>query len=360
MNSLKPISVLTFGAGAIGTYVGGSLALAGHRVVFIEQPSVAAELSQRGLRLDVAIDKHRRAAEPLIVPPTSFECVASLGEAMQRGPFEVAIFAMKSFDTATALEGIKPFADRMPPILCLQNGVDNEPAIAAVLGLEHVIAGTVTGSVARRAAGDIVLEKARGIGIAAGHPLSERLKDALNMAGLNAHLYPRALDMKWSKVLANLPGSATSAIVDMSPAEVFAHPGLYDLEMRMSHEALAVMAAQGIHAVNLPKIPVRALALALRMPPFLARPVLVKVVGGGRGGKMPSFHIDLHAGRRKSEVEWLQGAIVRYGEKSGVPTPVNRLLTETLLALVRGEVPMTEFSHRPENLVGLLANGHKA
>ncbi len=62
----------------------------------------------------------------------------------------------------------------MPPILCLQNGVDNEPAIAAVLGPDRVIAGTVTCSIARRAAGDIVLEKARGIGIAAGHPLSER------------------------------------------------------------------------------------------------------------------------------------------------------------------------------------------
>ncbi len=360
MNGLKPISVLTFGAGAIGTYVGGSLALAGHRVVFIEQPSVAAELHENGLRLDVSIDKHRGAAEPLIVPPTSFGVVSSLGEAMQHGPFEVAIFAMKSFDTVAAMEGIKPFADRMPPILCLQNGVDNEPTIAAVLGPDRVIAGTMTCSVARRAAGDVVLEKARGIGIAAGHPLSKRLETALNMASLNAHLYPRAADMKWSKVLANLPGSATAAIVDMSPAEVFAHPGLYDLEMRMSQEALAVMAAQGIHPVDLPKIPVRALALALRLPPFLARAVLAKVVGGGRGGKMPSFHIDLHAGRRKSEVEWLQGAVVRYGEKFGIPTPVNRLLTETLLALVRGEVPITEFSHQPEKLVGLLAKGRNA
>jgi 2-dehydropantoate 2-reductase len=360
MNGLKPISVLTFGAGAIGTYVGGLLVLAGHRVVFIEQPSVTGELQARGLRLDISTDKHREAHGPLIVSSTSFGCVSSLEEAMQEGPFEVAIFAMKSFDTVAALEGIKPYVDRMPTILCLQNGVDNEPRIAAVLGPDRVIAGTVTGSIARRAAGDIVLEKARGIGIAAGHPLSERLEAVLNTAGLNAHLYPHAADMKWSKVLANLPGSATSAIVDMSPAEVFAHPGLYALEMHMAHEALAVMAVQGVHAVNLPEIPVRALALAIRLPPFLARPVLMKVVGGGRGGKMPSFHIDLHAGRRKSEVEYLHGAVVRYGEKFGIPTPVSRLLTETLLALVRGEVPISEYSHRPDRLIGLLANGHNA
>ena len=360
MNNQKSISVLIFGAGAIGTFVGGSLALAGNQVTFLERPSIAADLCARGLRLDVSLDKHRGAAEPLIVPPGSFKCISSLKEALGHGPFDVAIFAMKSFDTGGALQEIKPFADKMPPILCLQNGVDNEPLIAALLGPDRTIAGTVTSSIARRAAGDIVLEKARGIGIAAGNPLSEYLEQALNAAWLNAHLYPRPADMKWSKLLANLPGSATSAIVDISPAEVFAHPGLYNLEMHMCHETLAVMAAQGIHPADLPKLPVRALALGMRLPPFLARPLFMKIVGGGRGGKMPSFHIDLHAGRQESEVEWQQGAVLRYGEKLGIPTPVNRLLTETLLALVRGEVPIMEFSHHPEKLIGLSANEHAA
>jgi 2-dehydropantoate 2-reductase len=108
--------------------------------------------------------------------------------------------------------------------------------------------------------------------------------------------------------------------------------------------------------VNLPKIPVRALALAMHMPSFLARPAMMKVVGGGRGGKMPSFYIDLHAGRRNSEVEYLHGAVVRYGEKSGIPTPVSRLLMETLLAMVRGDIPIAEFSRQPERLIGLLGN----
>lgn len=360
MNGMKPISVLTFGSGAVGTYIGGSLALAGHKVTFIEQPSVAADLRLHGLRLDVTIDKARKASAPFLVSPNSIGIVSSLEEAMKLGPFDVAIFAMKSFDTAAALEGIRPFADRMPSILCLQNGVENEPAIAAILGQERVIAGTVTCSIFRRAAGDIVLEKARGVGIAAGHPLSERLEAALNSASLNAQLCPRPADMKWSKLLANLPGSATAAIIDISPAEVFSHPGLYDLDIRMSEETMAVMAAQGIHPINLPRIPVRALALALRLPPFLAHPILMKVVGGGRGGKMPSFHIDLHAGRKKSEVEWLQGAVVRYGEKFGVPTPVNRLLTDTLMAMVRGEIPIAEFSHQPEKLIGLLGKGLNA
>ena len=272
MNSLKPISVLIFGAGAIGTYVGGSLALAGHRVVFVEKPAIAADLGVRGLRLDVSSDKPRHAQVPLIVPPGLFGVVSSLEQALQSGTFELAIFAMKSFDTMSALEGIRPFAGRMPPVLCLQNGVDNEPAITAVLGPDRVIAGTVTCSIARLSAGDIVLEKARGIGIAADNPFSERLTSVLNGASLNARLYPHAVDMKWSKLLANLPGTATAAIVDMSPAEVFAHPGLYQLEIRMSHEALAVMQAEGIHPVNLPELPVRALALALPYRPACRAP----------------------------------------------------------------------------------------
>ena len=107
--------------------------------------------------------------------------------------------------------------------------------------------------------------------------------------------------------------------------------------------------------MDLPGIPVRALALAARLPAFVARPLLKRVVGGGRGGKMPSFHIDLHAGRKKSEVEYLHGAVVRYGEKFGVPTPVSRVMVETLLALVRGEIPIEEFSRRPEKLIRRVA-----
>jgi 2-dehydropantoate 2-reductase len=357
---MKPISVLVFGSGAVGTYVGGALALAGHKVTFIEQPSVAADLRQRGLRLDLSVDKSRNTPGSLTVPPTSIGIVSSPEEALKIGPFDVAIFAMKSFDTPAAVEGIKPFSGRMPPILCLQNGVENEPAIVAVLGADHVIAGTVTCSIFRRAAGDIVLEKARGIGIASGHPFSKRLREAMNSAFLNAQLFDRPENMKWSKLLANLPGSAMSAILDISPAEIFSDPRLYDLEIRMAHETLAVMAAQGVHPVNLPKMPVQALALALRLPRFIAHPVLNKVVGGGRGGKMPSFHIDLHAGHRKSEVEWLQGAVVRFGEKCGVPTPVSRVETETLLAMVRGEIAIAEFSHKPEKLIDLIAKNSNA
>lgn len=345
------MNVLTFGAGAIGTYVGGSLALAGHQVVFVEQPRVVEELRERGLRLDLTLDPRRKTKEASRIDPPSFLIVSSLDDALRYGPFDVALFALKSFDTPAALEGLNPFAEKIPPILCLSNGVSNEPAIAEALGSDKVIYGTVTTAIGRRGAGDIVLERLRGVGVAKGHPLSEKLNNALDKAYLNSTLFENAASMKWSKMLTNLIANPTSAILDMTAAEVFANRDLYKLEIEMLRECLAVMKAQGIDVVNLPGTPVRALAYATTLPLWLSKPLLSRAAGAGRGSKMPSFHIDLHSGRGKSEVEYLHGEVVRAGEKCNVPTPVNKVLTETLLALTNKQIPLEEFAHKPDKLL---------
>jgi 2-dehydropantoate 2-reductase len=354
------LKVLVFGAGAIGTYFGGSLALAKQQVVFVEQPTVVEELRQRGLRLDLTLDKRRQTKDASRVDSASFVIVSSLEEALRYGPFDVALFALKSFDTQAALEGIKPYADRMPPILCLSNGVSNEPAIAAALGKDKVIYGTVTSAIGRRAAGDIVLERLRGVGIAKGHPLSEKLNTTFNAAYLNSQLFEDANSMKWSKMLTNLIANPTSAILDMTAAQVFANKDLYKLEIEMLRECLAVMEAQAFKVVDLPGTPVRFLAFATKLPLWLSKPFLARAAGAGRGAKMPSFHIDLHSGRGKSEVEYLHGAVVRAGERCNVPTPVNKALTETLLALTNKGIPLEEFAHQPEKLLAKIHSAQAA
>lgn len=348
------LKVLTFGAGAIGTYIGGSLVLAGHQVVFVEQAQVQEELHGRGLRLDLTLDRRRNRKEAFVVDPSSFVIVSSLEDALRYGPFDVALYALKSFDTASAMEAIHPFADKMPPFLCLSNGVDNEPIIARALGPDKVIYGIVTSAVTRRAAGDIVLEKLRGVGIATTHPLSARLVAAFKEAFLNARAFSDADSMKWSKMLTNLLANPLSAILDMSAAEIYKHRGLFNLEIAMLRECQAVMEAQHIDVVDLPGTPVRALAFATRLPQWLSRPLLARSAGSGRGGKMPSFHIDLHSGRGKSEVDFLHGAVVRAGKRTEVATPVNKLLTETLLALTNGEIPLEEYAHQPNRLLSKL------
>ena len=339
----QQLNVLSFGAGAIGTYIGGSLAIQGHRVVFLERPEVAKRIRERGLTL-ILKDQPHAIAHPIVAE--------SLDDALATGPLDIAIFALKSFDTGPALEIIAPHADHFPPVLCLQNGVENEPALASILGQERVIAGTVTSAIGRRDAGNIVLERLRGLGIAGGHSLSENLVNSLNQAGLNARIYPQAAAMKWSKMLTNLLANASSAILDMTPREIFSHPGLFQLEISQVREALKVMAALDIKVVDLPGTPVRLLALGVqRLPLALSRPLLARAVGGGRGGKMPSFHIDLYSGRGKSEVEYLNGAIVRKAAQLDFPAPANSMLNETLLALTHGELPRDVYARQPDKFL---------
>ncbi|HSQ28089.1 MAG TPA: 2-dehydropantoate 2-reductase [Anaerolineales bacterium] len=347
-----PLKVLSFGAGAIGTYIGGSLALNGHRVVYLERPDVALQLNQQGMKLEIAGVIHE------LPNPT---IVASLDTALELGPFDIALFALKSFDTRPALESMQTYHERLPGILCLQNGVENEAVIAEFLGKERVIAATVTSAIGKRETGHIVLERMRGSGVAAGHPLSSRLAQAMHASGLNTWLFSNAENMKWSKMLTNLLANATSAILDMAPSEIFAHPGLYRLELAQLRETLQVMRALGIQAVDLPATPVRLLAFSIRwLPAWLSRPLLGRSVGSGRGQKMPSFHIDFHSGRGKSEVDYLNGAVVRHGERLGIPTPANRVLNETLNALTENPSKAQDFNRKPEALLKLFDESRSA
>lgn len=348
------LKFLVFGAGAIGSYIGGSLILAGNSVTFVEREKNVEELKSRGLRLDLTLDERRNTKEAFLIETRSFTLASSLDEALKFGPFDVAIVALKSYDMPALVESMKPFAEKLPPILCLSNGVDNEILIAQALGYDKVIYGTVTTAVRKRAIGDIVLEKISGVGIAKGHAFSERLVEVFNQAFLKCRLYPHAGSMKWSKMLTNLVANASSAILNMTPKQVLTDKKLYKLEIEMIRECVAVMKAMKLDVVDVPNVPVKALVFATTLPLWLSKPIVSRVAGGKRGNKMPSFHIDLYSGRGKSEVQYLNGAVVREGKRLGIPTPVNELLTNTLLALTNKEIPVEEFANQPEKLLQML------
>ena len=335
--------ILCFGAGAIGTYIGGSLALRGQDVVFLERSEIADTLSARGLRL-VLPDGAHEVPNPRMV--------SSIGAALDTGAFDFAILAVKSFDTVPLLQSMAGVLQRLPPFLSLQNGVENEERLSEFLGRERVIPATVTSAVGRRDAGDIVLERLRGVGVADTGSLARSIHAAMEDAGLKPKLYSNAAAMKWSKLLTNLVSNATSAIMNMSPAEIFSHPLLYRLEVRQLRETLRVMAAQNIPVVSLPGTPVKLLGFGLRwLPLAFLQPLLKRAAGSGRGGKMPSFHIDLYSGRKQSEVAFLNGAVVRFGQRLGVPTPVNQVLTQTLTGMAAGDIDKDLYARRPELLL---------
>lgn len=333
---------LIIGAGAIGTYIGGSLLRSGQKVLFLEREELIPKLQNEGLRINLEDDA--------FVAP-KIEVYSDFSKAVS-GNIDVIIFAMKSFDTGPAAEMVASYQDKYKVVLCLQNGVENEQTIAAKTGEDRVIGGSVTSAVERVDSGNATLERKRGIGICNSHVLSREIVDDLNHAGLNAHLFPKLSDMKWSKMLSNLLGNATSAILNMTPAEIFNNPATYHIEVMEMAEAVKVMGMLGIHPINLPGVPMKLLLwVMLRLPEGISRPILGRFIGLGRGGKMPSFHIDIHSGRKVLESGFLNGAVCRFGKNVNIATPVNDVLDQKLKEMASNNALIKEYDHKVDLLM---------
>jgi 2-dehydropantoate 2-reductase len=338
---------LCFGMGAIGTYIGGSLLLAGHEVAFLERGEPGQEPSQKLLTLNLPSGKHTVEANQVFF---------SLTEALAAADYDAALVAVKSFDSSSLAETIRPFAAHFPPLLCLQNGVENEEVYAEVLGEDKVIGASIGTAVSKAGLGSIAVEKMRGIGIESTHPLSSQIITAFRQAGLHPSGYPRRGDLKWSKMITNLLGNATSAILNWTPSQVFANRRVYHLEVLQIKETLQVMKALGLQVVNLPGTPIKPLVQIIStLPEPLSQPISWMGLGKGRGAKMPSFHIDLYAGQKRSEVTFLNGAVVRKGQELGIATPVNQALCEVLEKLASGEYEKKEWNDAPELLLARIA-----
>ena len=195
----------------------------------------------------------------------------------------------------------------------------------------------------------IRIERERGLGLDAGHPISQEVSAAFNASGVETRLYAVPEAMKWSKLLTNMVANVTSAILGWTAASVVSHPGVFHLDLEALREALRVMRAYGWAPVALPGVRVDVLGRILDLPSVWLRPILGRIVSRGRGTKLPSLHADL--GRGRSEVYWLNGAVVDYGGRAGVATPANRLLTDIFDELVRSVTPPETYRDQPEKLL---------
>ena len=256
------------------------------------------------------------------------------------GGVDLVILAVKSYDTASAAEQIVATCGTDVPVLSVQNGVGNEQTLANA-GCRRVLAGSLTTPVSVLAPGTIRIDKANSaVGLAAWSSAAtpgdlDRVCGVFGRSAFATTRYDDPASLKWTKLLLNIVGNATSAILNQNPEEVFAEPSLVDLEIGAWREALQVMKASAIKPVKVGSYPFNLLGPAIRvLPRFVIRPILRSQVIGGRGDKMPSLHIDVYGGRGRSEVGWLNGAIVDQGEQVGVETPINRLFSETVTSMV--------------------------
>jgi 2-dehydropantoate 2-reductase len=346
-NSLR---IVVVGAGAIGGWVGGRLALAGHTVTLVGRQRLADAIAAGRLRL------RSPGAKDAIA---DVQVVTSVAAAAASGPFDLALFTVKTYDSQTAIAEMKAADLGQPLVLSLQNGVRSEEMLAKAFSRGRVVAGTLLNPISTPQAGIIVLEKWRGgIGLAPvtlGNPV-ERWVQLFGDAVLPTRAYADHRAMKWSKLVLNLIGNASAAILDVSTTQVFADPRLFRLEVEMLREAVAVMRSLGLKPVGLPGYPVPLLAWGVRQAPlWVLRPILRKLVAGGRGEKLPSLLLELRRGRQRSEVADLNGAVVRAGAQLGLPTPVNRALAETLARLVEGKIEWDNVRHQPGVLLAVAA-----
>ncbi len=333
--------VVVVGAGAVGSFLGGTLAAAGWDVTLLGRRDrggrggiTPSELVMDGPegRRTVTVD---RTADPATV---------------EAAP-DFLLLAVKAFD----LEGALETAARWPsaPLVTAQNGVGSE-ATAAGLRASPLIAASLTtavepvhGGVRRRRRGGIGLAAVRGD----VDPLVRDLAAAFEAGGLPSMVCPDATAMKWSKLLANLVGNATAALLDMDPGAIYADRDGFALERAQLGEAVAVMRARGLRRVSMPGAQVNLLLVGMRLPEWLARPVLAQAIGRARGGKSPSLRLHVRgAASGPTEVRWLNGAVAAAGAESGVPVPVNACLAALVEEAAADPATAERWIRRPDLL----------
>ncbi|MCI0398934.1 MAG: 2-dehydropantoate 2-reductase [Chloroflexi bacterium] len=340
------MDVLVFGAGAVGGYLGACLANAGHNVTLVVRGTAADLITEHGLT--VAEGEQRHTVRPALV--------TSLRQAfLDRVTYDLILMAMKSYDVEPAINELVAFCPSPPPLITLQNGIGIEELFVKEFGPERVIAGSLTTPISREAGNSLVIQRSdRGLALAPVQPGQKmgRWFNLFQAAGVPTVALKDFRSMKWSKAMLNMIGNATAAILNRHPRVVYGYTPTFRLEVVMLRETLAVMRKLKLKPVDLPGAPTGLLVFAIqRLPLGLVQPFLSRVVSSGRGDKMPSFHIDLAAGRQKSEVFYHNGAVARYGQSVGVPTPVNTALNDILLKLARKEIDYEIFNGNPKRLV---------
>jgi 2-dehydropantoate 2-reductase len=338
--------VLVVGAGATGGWLGGHLARAGTPVTLVARGATGQALSRDGLVLADGTGAAGRTPLRLPVAP-------DVAAAAALGGHDVALVCVKSYHTEAVARELAA-AGAPPVVVSFQNGIGNEARLAERLPDRIVGAATLTTGLWLVSPGTVHGSAKGGVGLAALRQLDD-LAEALAAGGLRVRRYTDAAAMKWSKLLLNMLGGVTAALLGWPPARVFADRRLFDLELAAWREALAVMRCLGRRPLALPGYPVDLYARAVRwLPPALLFRLAADRLGGGRGARLPGLAADLAAGRTESEVTVLHGAVAEEGQRCGVPTPLCTTLTALLCDVAARRRPANELAGRPDALLAAL------
>jgi 2-dehydropantoate 2-reductase len=337
-------SIVVYGAGAVGCYLGGKVATANPStsITLIGRPAIVEAIEARGLMIV-------EGATTTITRPNAASTVIGLPAV------DLVLLSVRAYDVEASLTDLWTLLGDDGSLVALQNGVGSEEILARELGRERVLAGTLTVSVGMEEPG-IVTRHSSGGGIALApmnrRPIPRWIVDDFAATDLPTIVVADYEELRWSKLLLNMLGAATSAILDINVGTVASDPRLFRLEQLAFREAGRVMDALGLGSVSLPGYPVPLARLATRLPRPLAQALIGPRLARSRGGHSPTMRAGLAHGR--SETAYLNGVVAAEAERLGVAAPVNQALTELTQQLVAHPERRAEFEGRPETLVAEL------
>ena len=295
-------SIAVVGAGAVGGFFGALLARAGHRVTLIARQAQVDAVRRSGLRLDMGGRVESIALD------------ASTDLAAVRGA-DLVLVSVKSTDTESVARDLAlHLLDAL--VLSLQNGVENAPILArrvralVVPAVVYVAtAAPEPGWVRHHGRGDLVIGawKAGPARDAADDRRLQAIVDLFASANVPVRISADVMAELWSKLMVNCAYNAISGIAQATYAELAALPSVRELQQAVVGEVVALAAAEGVALPLAPSLETMA-GIAAAMP-----------------SQFSSTAQDM-ARRKPSEIEHLNGFVVRRGRELGVPTPANQAL----------------------------------
>lgn len=288
--------VLVMGSGGLGGYFGGMLARTGHDVTFVARGAHLAAMRERGLEVRTDEETYRFPTVAAVAAPSE-----------AAGDFDLILFTVKGYDAEAAANALRPVIGPETAVLTVLNGVDSAEQLAAILGPEHVLAGTTFIRSTLAAPG--VIEQMGTLrrvvfGEFAGGPTPRvaRVAEALRAAGIEVEVAQDARVAVWQKFVMQAPHATMTSACMMPCGPIRETPEGDALYRALIAECVAVGRAGGV-----------------ALPPD-AEETAMGVVWRFLYEQKTSMSIDYERGNRV-ELEQLTGAVVRRGAALGVPTP---------------------------------------
>jgi 2-dehydropantoate 2-reductase len=322
MTTDRSARIVVAGAGSIGCYIGGCLALAGREVTLLLRPALAGAIARQGMRVS-DLDGQDRPV------PASAVRLATDPEAAFAGA-DIVLVTVKSGDTQAMAGLIAEYAPSGVTVVSLQNGVGNVDVLLSKLGgMARVVAGMVPFNVVqtrpdgvprfhRATSGTLLI----GTGVAG-------LAAALDVNGVAAAESRDMAGVLWGKLLLNL-NNALNALAGVPLATELADRRWRKLLAGQVEEGLAALKAAGLRPARIEGVPPTAVPRILRLPDWLFRRLARRMLAIDPKARSSMWE-DLER-RRPTEIDHLQGAILALADKRGVRAPLTRRIVELVKA----------------------------